>query len=302
MLTGTSAKQNRAAPNANSSKPSGSARLSTNWPPPKVAGGDPEGRADEHRLQDDRGCNQSSQSGEGADMADALDDVADRHRAQRIPAVIRCQDRPDKRGREVVGADPNTDQRTEKAIGELDRADPDDQRGDGGQHFTHDQPPGGMSTRDQVAWRSSPSLAKLPRGVCGPPPWQSGCCFPTPTGPTHLGEAVLSRGSCLAGPPGYEVLTGCGPALKPGARGITKGPAGPRTPERAGGRNECYACPLIAGRDGPPYFLVVGFSTVDDGWRHEPRPAWPSWRSACWRSSPACCQSWLAWGYPSTAP
>ena len=25
-----------------------------------------------------------------------------------------------------------------------------------------------------------------------------------------------------------------------------------------------------AGRDGPPYFLVVGFLAVDKGWQHEP--------------------------------
>jgi hypothetical protein len=47
-------------------------------------------------------------------------------------------------------------------------------------------------------------------------------------------------------------------------------PAGPPTPERAGRRNECCACPPIAGRDGPPYFLVVGFLAVDEGWQHEP--------------------------------
>jgi hypothetical protein len=47
-------------------------------------------------------------------------------------------------------------------------------------------------------------------------------------------------------------------------------PAGPPTSERAGRRNECCACPPIAGRDGPPYFLVVGFLAVDEGWQHEP--------------------------------
>jgi hypothetical protein len=26
----------------------------------------------------------------------------------------------------------------------------------------------------------------------------------------------------------------------------------------------------MAGRDGPPYFLVVGFLAVDEGWQHEP--------------------------------
>ena len=26
----------------------------------------------------------------------------------------------------------------------------------------------------------------------------------------------------------------------------------------------------IAGRNGPPYFLVVGFLAVDVGWQHEP--------------------------------
>jgi hypothetical protein len=46
-------------------------------------------------------------------------------------------------------------------------------------------------------------------------------------------------------------------------------PVGP-TPERAGRRNECCACPAIAGRDGPPYFLVVGFLAVEEGWQHEP--------------------------------
>jgi hypothetical protein len=24
------------------------------------------------------------------------------------------------------------------------------------------------------------------------------------------------------------------------------------------------------GRDGPPYFLIVGFLAVDEGWQHEP--------------------------------
>ena len=28
--------------------------------------------------------------------------------------------------------------------------------------------------------------------------------------------------------------------------------------------------PAMAGRDGPPYFLVVGFLAVDEGWQHEP--------------------------------
>ena len=46
--------------------------------------------------------------------------------------------------------------------------------------------------------------------------------------------------------------------------------AGPPTPERAGRRNECCSCPPLAGRDGPPYFLVVGFLAVDEGWQHEP--------------------------------
>ena len=26
----------------------------------------------------------------------------------------------------------------------------------------------------------------------------------------------------------------------------------------------------MAGRDRPPYFLVVGFLVVDEGWQHEP--------------------------------
>jgi hypothetical protein len=26
----------------------------------------------------------------------------------------------------------------------------------------------------------------------------------------------------------------------------------------------------MAGRDGPPYFLVVGFLAVDEGWQQEP--------------------------------
>ena len=47
-------------------------------------------------------------------------------------------------------------------------------------------------------------------------------------------------------------------------------PAGPPTPERAGRCNERCACPPIAVRDGPPYFLVVGFLAVDEGWQHEP--------------------------------
>ena len=88
---------------------------------------------------------------------------------------------------------------------------------------------------------------------------------PDPSGRCGSLARILPSQACR-----YEVLTGCGPALKPGARGITKGPAGPRTPERAGRRNECCACPLMAGRDGPPYFLVVGFLAVDEGWQHEP--------------------------------
>jgi hypothetical protein len=26
----------------------------------------------------------------------------------------------------------------------------------------------------------------------------------------------------------------------------------------------------MSGRDGPPYFLVVGFLAVDEAWQHEP--------------------------------
>jgi hypothetical protein len=41
-------------------------------------------------------------------------------------------------------------------------------------------------------------------------------------------------------------------------------------PRTCGQAQRVLRLPPIVGQDGPPYFLVVGFLAVEEGWQHEP--------------------------------